>query len=185
MSARWRVRRRAYGELSCKARAVLASVVVAAPLLLLATGNVTSGFLPGLVACELAGAPSGSFAEGLRAESVLDALSGDMTGRDAANVVLPEGFAEELLDVSGLEGLRVSDGGDVVGFLSRDGADGSFAALKGELEARGWAFVESGIENAGSFAKPDGAYRACFLSCTEVAGMTAVVIQCPRGDAGL
>lgn len=131
------------------------------------------------------GGLSGSSDGGSPAEGALDAVRDVMTARDpAVDGVAPEGFAEELFSVEGFEEVRVSDGGDVVGFLLRDSAEEAFAALKGRLEANGWAFVESGIENAGSFAKSGGVYQSCFLSCTEVAGSTAVVVQCPHGDAG-
>ena len=167
----WRpVRQRVGGSPSFAARAVRAVGVIAGSFFLLAAGSAVSGCLPGPVGSEVAGAVR---------ESEETLSSQDSTTEGA----LPVGLVDELFGVEGFEDVRVSEGGDVVGFLSHDAADETFAALKGRLEENGWTFVESGIENAASFAKPGGAYQACFLSCTEVAGMTAVVVQCPRVGA--
>ena len=171
MTARHSAWQRERGSPSRAIRAVRAVAAIAGSFLLLAAGSAASGCLPGPVAGEVAGA-------------VRDDESEPASQTPAADATLPDGFVEELFGVEGLEGARVSDGGDVVGFLSHDGAEEAFAALKGRLEENGWTFVESGIANAASFAKPGGAYQACFLSCTEVAGATAVVVQCPRVDAG-
>lgn len=213
MTARHSASRQTGENLSHWARAARAAMTVAGVILLLAVGSALSRCAPGPVASEFAnavqggerfgggqegasggvtespgdavGGPSGSSDGGSPAEGALDAVRDVMTARNpAVDGVAPEGFAEELFNVEGFEEIRVSDGGDVVGFLLRDSAEEAFAALKRRLEANGWAFVESGIENAGSFAKSGGVYQSCFLSCTEVAGMTAVVVQCPHDDAG-
>ncbi len=171
MTVRHPARRRERGSSSQAVRAVRAVVAVAGSFLLLAAGSAVSGCLPGPVASEVASAAQG--AEG--ASSSQDSTAGG---------ALPDGFVEELFDVEGFEDVRVSDGEDVVGFLSHDAAEKAFRDVRGRLEASGWTFVESGLANAASFAKSGGAYQACFLSCTEVAGMTAVVVQCPHVGAG-
>lgn len=145
--------------------------VISGSFLLLAAGSAVSGCLPGPVAGEVA-------------DVMRDGEPEPASQTPAADATLPDSFAEELFGVEGLEDARVSDGGDVVAFLSRGSAEEAFAVLKRRLEENGWTFVESGITNAASFAKPGGAYQTCFLSCTEVAGITAVVVQCPRVDAG-
>lgn len=171
MTARHSTRQRERGSPSRAICAVRAMAAIAGSFLLLAAGGTASSCLPGPVAGEVVGA-------------VRDGEPEPASQTPAADATLPDGFVEELFSVEGFEDVRVSEGGDVVGFLSHDAAGEAFDALKGRLEENGWTFVESGIANAASFAKPGGAYQACFLSCTEVAGTTAVVVQCPRADAG-
>lgn len=91
--------------------------------------------------------------------------------------LLPEGFQEEVLPLSGREGVQVGAQGSIVGFIERADAPSAFAALAAELEDAGWTKIESGREDCGSFVKNGGRFTWLFVSCTWSGESTSVVIS--------
>ncbi|MEG0071292.1 MAG: hypothetical protein RR671_02800 [Raoultibacter sp.] len=96
--------------------------------------------------------------------------------------MLPDHFEAELFYPAEGRELRVSDAGDVVGFLSHEPAELCFSSYADKLRSKGWIPVESGQKQAASFVKARGLYPEIFLSCTEVGDETAVVVQLVRGN---
>ena len=90
---------------------------------------------------------------------------------------LPDRFETELFSLVGGAEVRVSDAGDVVGFLSNQDVSPCFYAYANALRSKGWTQVESGQEYAASFVKGEGLYTTVFLSCARVENETAVVVQ--------
>ena len=96
--------------------------------------------------------------------------------------LLPEGFQEEVLRLEGREDVRVAAQGPVVGFVERSDAPSAFAALSAELEAAGWASVDSGRDDCGSFVKEEGRFTWLFVSCVWSGEATSVVITCSASE---
>lgn len=135
----------------------------------------------GVAACLGVEAAADALRPGVATEA-LQALSFPSDGAGglpevAAEADVPEGFAEEVLDLSQSEDVRVSADGCVVGFLERGSAQESFARLGAQLEEGGWQAVGSGRADCGSFVKGAGAYRWLFLSCVQSGERVSVVVQ--------
>lgn len=116
-----------------------------------------------------------------RKVGVVRAAFSDDPGSDGAAAVrrgLPEGFEQEVLDLSEAEGLRVAAEGAVVGFSEAGDARERFDSLRSRLEGKGWAYIESGEGAYGSFMKGSGRFTWLFASCTQVGDAVAVVLQC-------
>lgn len=96
--------------------------------------------------------------------------------------LLPEGFQEEVLRLEDREDVRVAAQGPVVGFVERSDAPSAFAALSAELEAAGWASVDSGRDDCGSFVKEEGRFTWLFVSCVWSGEATSVVITCSASE---
>ncbi len=97
-------------------------------------------------------------------------------------VELPDGAQDEVpFPVDAL--CSASSGGVVVGFTFEGGASSAFDHLRAEMEGRGWTYVSSGSQSAASFVKDVGMYRWATMTCTEVGGGAAVVINA-RGCDG-
>lgn len=96
--------------------------------------------------------------------------------------LLPEGFQEEVLRLEDREDVRVAAQGPVVGFVERSDAPSAFAALSAELEAAGWASVDSGRDDCGSFVKEEGRFIWLFVSCVWSGEATSVVITCSASE---
>ena len=90
---------------------------------------------------------------------------------------LPEGFAEEVCDLSGAQVVQADLDALVVGCEWNADAEACFAELQSRLVSRGWTMVPSGSATAASFVKKEGRYRWIFVSCTEIAHQTSVVFQ--------
>lgn len=105
-------------------------------------------------------------------EGASEAAASDALG------LLPEGFQEEVLRLEDREDVRVAAQGPVVGFVERSDAPSAFAALSAELEAAGWASVDSGRDDCGSFVKEEGRFTWLFVSCVWSGEATSVVITC-------
>lgn len=105
-------------------------------------------------------------------EGASEAAASDALG------LLPEGFQEEVLRLEDREDVRVAAQGPVVGFVERSDAPSAFAALSAELEAAGWASVDSGRDDCGSFVKEEGRFIWLFVSCVWSGEATSVVITC-------
>ena len=103
-----------------------------------------------------------------------DAGSASVPGTDEQ---LPEGFQEEVLSLEGRKDVRVGAGGQVVGFVERADPQEAFAALSAELEAGGWAAIDSGRDDCGSFVKGGGRFAWVFVSCVRVGEATSVVVS--------
>ncbi len=121
-------------------------------------------------------APHEGVAEKLR----IAADSGGASEAAASDALglLPEGFQEEVLRLEDREDVRVAAQGPVVGFVERSDAPSAFAALSAELEAAGWASVDSGRDDCGSFVKEEGRFTWLFVSCVWSGEATSVVITC-------
>ncbi|MEG2006779.1 MAG: hypothetical protein RR955_04370 [Raoultibacter sp.] len=95
---------------------------------------------------------------------------------------LPDRFEAELFSLAGGVDVRVSDAGDVVGFLSGEDVSRCFSTYAHALRSKGWTQIESGQEYASSFVKREGLYTTAFLSCAKVENETAVVVQLARAN---
>lgn len=91
-------------------------------------------------------------------------------------VELPEGTQSEMPFPAGALCSANSEG-VVVGFTFKGGASSAFDRLRTDMEEKGWTYVSSGSQTAATFAKDVGAYRWATMTCTEVDGGTAVVIN--------
>ena len=107
--------------------------------------------------------------------------SSEAVASDALGL-LPEGFQEEVLRLEDREDVRVAAQGPVVGFVERSDAPSAFAALSAELEAAGWASVDSGRDDCGSFVKEEGRFTWLFVSCVWSGEATSVVITCSASE---
>lgn len=125
-------------------------------------------------------APHEGVAEKLR----IAADSGGASEAAASDALglLPEGFQEEVLRLEDREDVRVAAQGPVVGFVERSDAPSAFAALSAELEAAGWASVDSGRDDCGSFVKEEGRFTWLFVSCVWSGEATSVVITCSASE---
>ena len=94
---------------------------------------------------------------------------------------LPEGFAQEVADLSGAQDVQVAAGGAVVGFTEQGAAADVFAGLAERLAGKGWAPIGSGRDDCGTFVKQDGRFTWMFASCSQVGDAVAVVLQLPAG----
>lgn len=151
---------------------------------------------PGPVAQETARA----LAEGADAgsvESALGAVFGAPEENGAADDAAMAELSSELFPLAGKEAVRASPEADVAGYVEEATAHDAFERAATALEGNGWARVDGaqgfrsspgsqslpGSQGAmGSFAKAEGAFSTCFVTCTEVSGKTAVVIQCVRSE---
>lgn len=125
-------------------------------------------------------APHEGVAEKLR----IAADSGGASEAAASDALglLPEGFQEEVLRLEDREDVRVAAQGPVVGFVERSDAPSAFVALSAELEAAGWASVDSGRDDCGSFVKEEGRFTWLFVSCVWSGEATSVVITCSASE---
>lgn len=89
----------------------------------------------------------------------------------------PSWFAEEVCDVAGKPSLMATEDWSVVSWTERLGDVEAMEAMTANLRARGWAVVESGMEQVVSCVKEGGRCQWLWLSCTEVAGEASVVVQ--------
>lgn len=126
-------------------------------------------------------APHEGVAEKLRIAADSEGASSESAASDALGL-LPEGFQEEVLRLEGREDVRVAAQGPVVGFVERSDAPSAFAALSAELEAAGWASVNSGRDDCGSFVKEEGRFTWLFVSCVWSGEATSVVITCSASE---
>lgn len=123
------------------------------------------------------------------ASSALEAISDESAadvqgaGAQAAHAALPEGFGEEVLDVSQAHALKVAADGAVVGFTEQGRAQSVFADLGERLAANGWEAVDSGRGDCGTFVKDEGRFTWLFVSCTQVSYAVSVVIQSLPGNS--
>ena len=134
-------------------------------------------FAPKIVDCAV-GAESVSASDGAETAPLSAGLSDvGMTQSGAPELVR---FEDELFSLEGFEDVRAAEEGTLVGFVISRPGDRAFAMVRDLLEVEGWVCVESGSETSASFVKQKGVYRWAFVSCTEVAGSTSVVVQCAR-----
>ena len=181
------------------ARTARAAAVVAAVTFAPACANALAGILPGAVVWETASAlrGEGPAQNGVSAgerPSMLDASGalgreGTIAGLLGEDIV-PSGdggssdgaaestIARDLFSLEGKEDVRISEDGAVVGYLSDADAIAAYETAASELEGTGWTCVSEGSGTAGSFAKDEGAFSLCYVSCVDVAGRSAVVVQC-------
>ena len=125
--------------------------------------------------------PHEGVAEKLRIAVGSEGASSEAVASDALGL-LPEGFQEEVLRLEDREDVRVAAQGPVVGFVERSDAPSAFAALSAELEAAGWASVDSGRDDCGSFVKEEGRFTWLFISCVWSGEATSVVITCSASE---
>lgn len=125
--------------------------------------------------------PHEGVAEKLRIATASEGASSEAVASDALGL-LPEGFQEEVLRLEDREDVRVAAQGPVVGFVERSDAPSAFAALSAELEAAGWASVDSGRDDCGSFVKEEGRFTWLFVSCVWSGEATSVVITCSASE---
>lgn len=98
---------------------------------------------------------------------------------DVPETVVTE-LSRELFTLEEKESLRVSPDGTVVGYVTDKDVEHAYEEAAAALKRNGWTRVQDAGIGAGSFAKAGGACSMCFVSCTEAAGKTAVVVQCVR-----
>lgn len=89
----------------------------------------------------------------------------------------PPWFAEEVCDTAGKTDLLANEAWSVVSWTEREDAPAVLEEVAASLRARGWAVVESGMEQVVTCVKEEGRCQWLWLSCTEVAGETSVVVQ--------
>lgn len=90
---------------------------------------------------------------------------------------VPEWFSDEVFDVAGKTDLMANGDWSVVSWTEREDAPAVLEEVAASLRARGWAVVESGMEQVVTCVKEEGRCQWLWLSCTEVAGETSVVVQ--------
>ena len=107
--------------------------------------------------------------------------SGSAYAVESGSSVL-EAFEQEVLSLAAYSELRTTAEACVVGFIANESAEKTFSDLTQTLERGGWTAIASGSATAGSFAKSTGAYRWIFVSCSDIAGTTSVVIRCAQQE---
>lgn len=93
-----------------------------------------------------------------------------------------ETFEQEVLSLAAYRELRLAAEVCVVGFTADGSAEKTFSDLSQTLERGGWTAITSGSATAGSFVKSTGTYRWIFMSCSDIAGTTSVVIRCAQQE---
>lgn len=88
---------------------------------------------------------------------------------------LPKGFAEEVLDPSGVACTACYCAEGVVGMLCKGESEGVLADAAAALEERGWLAVDGGGGVDGlTFSKDEGRYRWVYLACSQVSGSSSL-----------
>ncbi len=88
---------------------------------------------------------------------------------------VPADIAAEALSAEGAL-CSAASGGATLGFTRQGSAAENFAWAQGELGRKGWSFVPSGNNVAGTFVKGQGKYRWAALTCTEVGSGSSIVL---------
>ena len=171
---------RARPRLSQGRRAIRAVFALAAALFGIVAVDGSLEAIPGQVAREsavaLAQGPSES-SSGEDDRGLFDAFEPSVP-----DVASAETIERELFSLADKMDVRMTDEGDVVGYVDDDDADVAFERLSRDLEEKGWSRIEGGHAGAAGFAKDGGECVLCTVSCLEVAGSTSVVVQCVRND---
>ena len=76
---------------------------------------------------------------------------------------VPQVFKEECFDVSEFQDLYIDENGGVISFCLNKEQDEACSFIKRALEEKGWAYVESGVENKTTFMKTSGSIRWLFV----------------------
>ena len=86
-------------------------------------------------------------------------------------------FEREVMSLVDFKDVQVAGDGKIISFYSSRPCDAVLKMCCERLADNGWSWVESGEDRFVSFLKTDGLYTWLYLSCTEVAGETSVVMQ--------
>lgn len=124
---------------------------------------------------DVIGASSASGGTTLR--SALEGLGFTLlSGRDA-----PAWIASEVIDVGEYAEAYMDATGSVIGLMMDEPADSAFAHIRDQLNERGWAMSQTGIDNSATFAKSEGECRWILLSCVQASeGEASAVLHIQR-----
>lgn len=167
-------------RLSQGRRAVRAVFILAAVLFCVVAVDGVLEAVPGSVARESAVALAQGPSESSNGEDTRELF--DAFGSSVPDAASAETVERELFSLADKKDVRMTDEGDVVGFVVDDDADVAFERLSRELEEKGWSRIEGGHAGAAGFAKDGGECVLCTVSCLNVAGSTSVVVQCVRSN---
>ena len=154
-----------------KAVAVVLAIVVAVP----GADVLARFFTPSETASADEGLAAGVLIEPGDAQTSLERIEAVAAADDAD---VPEAFADEIGFLPDARDIRVSSGGEVVGYVVPGSAESVFAQIAERMKANGWTEVPLGEEVEGAtFVKSSGACTWALITCTQVGEDTSVVAR--------
>ena len=96
----------------------------------------------------------------------------------AGDMDVPEAFADEVGFLPDARDMRVSGGGDVVGYVVPGDSGEVLAQISERMGAAGWTEVPLGEVEGATFVKSSGACTWALVTCTQVGNDTSVVARC-------
>ena len=100
-----------------------------------------------------------------------------LNGLVSAAGEMPPWFSEEVCDVADKSDVRATEDWAVVSWTEPMDGVKTLEAMVAILGGHGWTVLDSGVDQVVTCVKEGGRCQWLWLSCTEVAGETSVVVQ--------